>query len=250
MQADSLGKERFSDTCLAYEQNGSSFVQPLQAVKILDLRLGDGATGRKVDILERGSHGKLGALDPMTGVIRRLVGEAPVLNAKHLDFARHHAFRIAPCNVRAGNEKGRVESGVDYVKKNFLNGLQFLDFSAVNPDAQIWLTEIANMRVHGETHRKPIELFEEERAHLRAPNAQPYDLARVLSLRASSQFRVAFEANRYSVPAEQAGWRLTSKPIRIGDAFITRIGSSPAISAASPVTRTLRCQRAPNNPQL
>jgi transposase len=146
-----------------------------------------------------------------SAVIRRLVGEAPVLNAKYLDFARHHAFHIAPCNVRAGNEKGRVESGVGYVKKNFLNGLQLLDFSAVNPAAGAWLAEIANVRVHGETHRKPIELFQEERAHLRAPNVQPYDLARVLSLRASPQFRVAFEANRYSVPAEQAGRRVTVK---------------------------------------
>ena len=146
-----------------------------------------------------------------SAVIKRLVGEAPVLNARYLDFAHHHAFRIAPCNVRAGNEKGRVESGVGYVKKNFLNGLQLSDFSAVNPAAQTWLAEIANVRVHGETHRKPIELFQEERAHLRAPNVHTYDLARVLSLRASPQFRVAFEANRYSVPAEYAGRRLTVK---------------------------------------
>lgn len=55
----------------------------------------------------------------------------------YADFARHHGFEIRPCNVRAGNEKGRVESGVGYVKKNFLNGLEFTDFSAVNPAAQL-----------------------------------------------------------------------------------------------------------------
>jgi transposase len=146
-----------------------------------------------------------------SAVIKRLVGEAPVLNARYADFARHHAFQIAPCNVRAGNEKGRVESGVGYVKKNFLNGLQLADFSAVNPAAQSWLAEVANVRIHGETHRQPLELFQEERAHLKAPNEHPYDLARVLSLRASSQFRLSFEANRYSVPAEYAGRRLTVK---------------------------------------
>jgi hypothetical protein len=100
---------------------------------------------------------------------------------------------------------------VGYVKKNFLNGLEFADFSAVNPAVQTWLAEIANVRVHGETHRKPVELFQEERPHLKSPNAHPYDLARVLSLRASSQFRFTFEANRYSVPAEYAGRRLTVK---------------------------------------
>ncbi|MGH8588170.1 MAG: IS21 family transposase, partial [Gammaproteobacteria bacterium] len=146
-----------------------------------------------------------------SAVLRRLIGEQPVLNARYADFARHHAFQIAPCNVRAGNEKGRVESGVGYVKKNFLNGLELPDFAAINPAVQVWLAEIANVRIHGETHRKPCDLFQEERPHLKRPNANPYDLARVLSLRASSQFRLTFEANRYSVPAEYAGRRLTVK---------------------------------------
>ena len=41
-------------------------------------------------------------------------------------------FRIVACNKGKGNEKGRVESGVGYVKKNFLNGLDICDFSALN----------------------------------------------------------------------------------------------------------------------
>ena len=49
------------------------------------------------------------------------------------------------------DSKGRVESGVGYVKKNFLNGAEFIDFSAVNPAAQVWLNQIANVREHAET---------------------------------------------------------------------------------------------------
>ena len=41
----------------------------------------------------------------------------PVLNPKYADFAAHNGFRIVPCNVGKGNEKGRVENGVGYVKK-------------------------------------------------------------------------------------------------------------------------------------
>ena len=41
-----------------------------------------------------------------SAVLQRLVGEAPVLNPRYLDFARHHGFTIAPCNVRARQEKG------------------------------------------------------------------------------------------------------------------------------------------------
>ena len=140
-----------------------------------------------------------------------MIGQAPVLNPRYVDFARHHGFTIKPCNVRAGWEKGRVESGVGYVKKNFLNGLEFTDFSCVNPAARLWCDEIANLRIHGETHQRPIDLLQSERAQLKTPNANPYDLARVLTQRASPQFRVRIDTNRYSVPAEYAGRLLTVK---------------------------------------
>lgn len=146
-----------------------------------------------------------------SAVLTRLIGDAPIFNPRYLDFARHHAFEIKACNVRAGWEKGRVESGVGYVKKNFLNGAEFTDFAAVNPAARLWLDEIANVRIHGETHQRPVDLFAQERSHLKAPNAKPYDLGRVITQRASSQFRVRLDTNRYSVPAHYAGQRLTLK---------------------------------------
>ena len=167
-----------------------------------------------------------------SAVLKRLVGEAPVLNPRYIDFARHQGFKIAPCNVRAGNEKGRVESGVGYVKKNFLNGLELKDFAHVNPASQVWLAEIANVRIHGETHRRPLDLFAEERAYLKPANVNPYDLARVLTLRASSQFRIVLDTNRYSVPASHAGRLLTVKvyPDRLciyyQDQLIARHGRS------------------------
>lgn len=63
--------------------------------------------------------------------------------------------------------------------------------------ARIWCDETANVRIHGETHRRPVDLFEADRSMLKAPNANPYDLARVLTLRASPQFRVRVDTNRF-----------------------------------------------------
>ena len=146
-----------------------------------------------------------------SAVLNRVVGEAPVFNARYLDFSRHWGFDISPCNVAKGNEKGRVENGVGYVKKNFLNGLDFLDFSAVNPAAQAWLATIANVRLHGETHQRPVDLFKQEQPCLRPLNPLPYDIGRINSQRASKQFRVALDSNRYSVPAEFASQRVTVK---------------------------------------
>ena len=146
-----------------------------------------------------------------SAVLDRVVGEAPVFNARYLDFSRHWGFDISPCNVAKGNEKGRVENGVGYVKKNFLNGLDLLDFSAVNPAAQVWLATIANVRLHGETHQRPVDLFREEQPYLRPLNPLPYDIGRINSQRASKQFRIALDSNRYSVPAEFASQRVNVK---------------------------------------
>lgn len=146
-----------------------------------------------------------------SAVLKRLVGIAPVLNPRYVDFARHHGFKIAACNVRAGWEKGRVESGVGYVKKNLLNGMTLPDFSAMNTAAQIWLSEVANVRLHAETRERPVDLFEKERPQLKAMNAKPYDLGRVLTMRVSPQFRIAVDTNRYTVPSHFAHRRVTVK---------------------------------------
>lgn len=146
-----------------------------------------------------------------SAVLQRLIGAAPVFNPKYLDFSRHWGFEIKPCNVRSGNEKGRVENGVGYVKKNLLAGLELPDFAAMQPAATLWMESVANVRIHESTHQRPIDRFEDERAHLKALNPAGFDLARVSTVRATKQFRVPLDSNHYSVPARYAGHRLTLK---------------------------------------
>jgi transposase len=172
--------------------------------------------------------GKIMVDNLKSAVLKRIIGQAPVFHPTYLDFANHYGFTIAPCGVRKAHEKGRVENGVGYVKKNFLAGLDLPDFHALNPAAQHWLTHIANVRIHGETRKKPLEMFQEEKAGLLPLPPHPYDIAMVSQVRASSQFRVTLDTNHYSVPAEYAGTPLTLKlyPDRLaiyhGDKLIAR----------------------------
>jgi len=159
----------------------------------------------------RGCPARLMIDNLKSAVLARVVGKAPLFNPRYVDFARHWGFEISACNVGQGHEKGRVENAVGYVKKNFLNGLELLDFSAVNPAAELWLASIANVRIHGETHQRPVDMFKDEQPHLRGLNPLPYDIGRVQSQRASKQFRVALDTNHYSVPAEFASQRVTLK---------------------------------------
>ena len=144
-------------------------------------------------------------------VINRHVGCDPVFNARYLDFAGHYGFKIRACGVGKGNEKGRVENAVGYVKKNFLAGLDIPDFGAINPAARNWLEQIANVRAHGTTTKQPAELFKTEKPELRPLSAMPYDVGAVRAVRANNRFRVALDSNLYSVPSEYAGARLSLK---------------------------------------
>ena len=65
--------------------------------------------------------------------------------------------------------------------------------------------------MHEATHQRPIDHFEEERAHLKRLNPAGFDLARVCTVRATNRFRVPLDSNHYSVPARYAGSRLTLK---------------------------------------
>jgi transposase len=135
--------------------------------------------------------------------------KAIVFNPRYLDFASHYGFEIRACNVGQPQEKGRVESGVGYVKKNFLHGLELNDAKIINPAARSWLETVANARVHAKTHKTPQELFGQEKLKPLHPLA--YEAALVDTVRVNSQFRVKVDGNAYSVPCQYASSRLTLK---------------------------------------
>jgi len=145
------------------------------------------------------------------GVLRHPKGEKAQFNPRYADFAAHYGFEPVACNPGKGNEKGRVENGVGYVKKNFLNGLQIPSLEALNPAAAQWRDTVANVRIHGETHQKPIELFEKEKPLLKVLPVMPYDCAVIQPGQSNRCCRVSFEANRYSVPFLYASQQLTLK---------------------------------------
>lgn len=158
-----------------------------------------------------GSPQKIMVDNLKSAILQRITGYEPVFNPKYLDFANHYGFRIVPCGVGKGNEKGIVENAVGYVKKNFLAGLDPNDFKVLNPAAKQWLDSVANVRLHGETRKKPVEMFPEEAACLSPLPVNPYDTGTISPVRASKQFRVVLDTNRYSVPAEYAGTKLIMK---------------------------------------
>jgi transposase len=126
------------------------------------------------------------------------------LNPVYAEFAKYHGFEISPCGVRKPYEKGRVEKSIDYIKRNFLRGFEIITLDAVNFAAENWLENIANVRIHATTKRKPNDMFEEEKESLIKLPIRPYDCGILKNVKSNSQYRIHFEGNKYSVPAAYA----------------------------------------------
>ncbi|NLE43745.1 MAG: IS21 family transposase [Chloroflexi bacterium] len=89
-------------------------------------------------------------------------------NARFLDFGLRLGFTITLCKPYRAQTKGRVESGVKYVRHNFWPSARFTDVADLNQQARTWCAAVADVRVHGTTFEQPAVRLEQERLVLRA----------------------------------------------------------------------------------
>ena len=119
----------------------------------------------------------------------------------YLAFCRDWDVQPRACAPYRARTKGKVESGVKFVKRNALAGRTFASFAALEQHLAQWMDE-ADQRVHGTTHERPCDRFiRDEQAALRSLPARPLPRReqRVRRRVASDAF-VDVETVRYSVP--------------------------------------------------
>lgn len=125
-------------------------------------------------------------------------------------YMGHHSVRPHACNVASGNEKGRVEDLIKYIRMNFWSGRTFADFDDLTKQFAMWLDQIANNREHRTTRRVVRLLFEStEKSQLMLRNPVPYDTDEIFSRNVTSDFHLQYETNRYSVPWTLVGLTIT-----------------------------------------
>jgi len=87
---------------------------------------------------------------------------APGKGLTHLELAAHYRFEPKPCNVARGNEKGRVERAVGYLRTSFFAARSFSDIDDLNRQLDRWLVEVSDQRRCPEDKRRTIaEVFAE-----------------------------------------------------------------------------------------
>jgi transposase len=139
-------------------------------------------------------------------VLRQQGGKA-VFHPEFAAFCSHWGVRPRACQPYRARTKGKVESGVAYVKGNALGSQGFLDDAHLDQHLVTWMRDVADQRIHGTTHERPLDRFlRSEQVALTPVAAHPsYLRQRRLLRKVAVDARVDVDTNRYSVPSQFLG---------------------------------------------
>lgn len=137
-------------------------------------------------------------------------------HSEFLAFARYWGFTPHLCRPYRAQTKGKVESSVKYVRRNFVCG-QLGDEPAgldeFRSRLRAWVWEVANRRVHGTTHECVYESWQAETPQLTALDERPdYAYREEESRQVARDAYVGGQGSRYSVPWEYAGREVSIQP--------------------------------------
>lgn len=148
-------------------------------------------------------------------------------NRGFLDFAEHHGFLPVASPPYWPRVKGKVERGVGYVKRSFLEGRRFTDLVDLNRQLEVWLDTVANVRVHGTTRQRPIDRHAHELAHMRPLTTVPaYDVRPIEIRVVPSDCHISYGAVQYSVDpvAAHRSVIVRAEGEAVGDRFDVYLG--------------------------
>jgi transposase len=127
-----------------------------------------------------------------------------------MELCAHYHFGARPCQVRAGNQKGRVERAIRYVRDSFWAGRTFTTLAECNRQALEWRDQVAHQRRWpGDDSRIVAQVFAEEQSRLLPLPQHPFPTDLVLPACSAKTIYVRFDLNDYSIPPETVGRPLT-----------------------------------------
>jgi transposase len=172
--------------------------------------------------LENFLRGHVRAFQALGGVVRSLLmdnlrsavlerrGSAIRFHPRLLELCAHYHCAPRPCRPARGNEKGRVERQIRYIRESFFAGRSFTTLEDFNRQAWAWRDEIAHGRPWPEDDSRTVaEAFEQEREHLLPLPAHPLETDRLETVRSEKRIYVRFDLNDYSIPPSAIGRDLT-----------------------------------------
>jgi transposase len=148
--------------------------------------------------------------DNLKSAVLERRGNHILFNPRLIELSAHYHFAPKPCQVRRGNQKGRVERAIRYVRDSFWAGRAFTTLAACNAQALLWRDQVADQRRWpGGDHRTVADAFAEEQTRLLTPALHPFATDRIEAVHSNKTIYVRFDLNDYSIPPEAVGRPLT-----------------------------------------
>lgn len=144
--------------------------------------------------------------DNLRSAVLERRGDAIHFNPRLLELCAHYHFAPRPCQVRAGNQKGRVERAIRYIRESFFAARPFTTLEDFNRQALEWRDREAHGRPWpGGDHRTVAEAFAEEKPRLLPLPAHRFDSDLIIPVRSKKIIYVRFDLNDYSIPPSAIG---------------------------------------------
>jgi transposase len=148
--------------------------------------------------------------DNLRSAVLERRGDAVQFHPRLLELCAHYHFTVRPCQVGRGNEKGRVERAIQYIRTSFFAARPFTTLEDFNRQARLWRDEVAHRRPWpGDDARTVEEVFNEEKARLLPLPLHPFDTDLLVSIESGKTHYVRFDLNDYSIPPDAVGHALT-----------------------------------------
>jgi transposase len=148
-----------------------------------------------------------------------------------LGFAGQYRYEPRPVAIARGNEKGRVERAIRYVRDSFFAARSFTDLDDLNAQAEAWCVGLAaDRRCPDEPDRTVREVFAEEQSRLLALPDNPAPLLEQVAVSVGKTPYVRFDLNNYSVPFTHVRRMLTV----LADPHEVRIVDGATVLASHP----------------
>ncbi|KPA16210.1 transposase, partial [Candidatus Magnetomorum sp. HK-1] len=130
----------------------------------------------------------------------------PVYQKLYKQFADHYGFNSIPCRVYSPNDKGKVESGIKYVKTNFFAGRKFENETDLKKRLNNWIAKKCNSRIHSTTRKIPKEIFEtQEKSKLLLLPTSDFKFLDVGTRKVYHDCHIFVDYNYYSIPYQYVG---------------------------------------------
>lgn len=148
--------------------------------------------------------------DNLKSAVLERRGDAIRFNPRLLELAAHYRFEPRPVAVARGNEKGRVERAIRYVRDAFFAARKYSDVADLNRQADDWSrNNSAERKWVEDTSRKVRDAFAEERVLLLPPPAEPFPALERVDVDVGKTPYARFDLNDYSVPHDRCRRTLT-----------------------------------------